>query len=139
MRLTVKGLDQFKDAVTYVNNIGSDGKLGAWSETVSRDANRVTENFNRLKSIAKDIGNLKIDIFKSDDANEVKRMTDELNRLQKEYNKLFAGTQGGLNGNQINQLNNIAKNAEGALSKLKKEYAETRAELAKGIKGNFNG
>ena len=139
VRLTVKGLDQFKDAVTYVNNIGSDGKPGTWSETVSRDANKVIENFNRLKSIAKDIGNLKIDIFKSDDANEVKRMTDELNRLQKEYNKLFAGTQGGLNGNQINQLNNIAKNAEGALSKLKKEYAETRAELAKGIKGNFSG
>lgn len=139
VRLTVKGLDQFKDAVTYVNNIGSDGKLGAWSETVSRDANRVTENFNRLKSIAKDIGNLKIDIFKSDDVNEVKRMTDELNRLQKEYNELFAGTQGGLNGNQINQLNNIANNAESALSKLKKKYAETRAELAKGIKSNFSG
>lgn len=139
VRLTVKGLDQFKDAVTYVNNIGSDGKLGTWSEMVSRDANKVTENFNRLKSIAKDIGNLKIDIFKSDDANEVKRMTDELNRLQKEYNELFAGTQGGLNGNQINQLNNIAKNAEGALSKLKKKYAETRAELARGIKGNFSG
>ncbi len=138
VRLTVKGLDQFKDAVTYVNNIGSDGKLGTWSETVSRDVNKVTENFNRLKSLAKDIGNLKIDIFKSDDANEVKRMTDELNRLQKEYNELFAGTQGGLNGNQINQLNNIAKQADDALSKLKKEYAETRAELAKEIKTNIS-
>ena len=139
VRLTVKGLDQFKNAITLVNNVGADGKLGAWSETISSDVNKVAENFNRLKTLAKDIGNLKIDIFKSDDVNEVKRLTEELNRLQKEYNELFAGTQSGLKTGQLTQLDNIAKKSEDALSKLKKEYAETRAELAKEIRGNFSG
>jgi hypothetical protein len=46
VKLTVKGLDQFKNAVTYINNVGSDGKLGTWSETISSDINKVTENLN---------------------------------------------------------------------------------------------
>ena len=139
VKLTVKGLDQFKDAVTYVNNIKTDGSLGAWSETISSDVNKVAEKFDRLKSLAKDIGNLKIDIFKSsNDADEVKRLTNELNRLQAEYKELFNSTQSGLKPNQIGQLENIARNSEAALAKLKKEYAETRAELAKEIRGSLS-
>lgn len=133
VKLTVKGLDQFKDAVTIINNIDKDGERTSWSQSISRDINEVGESFRKLKASAQEIGSLKIDIFKSDDADEIDNMTARLRKLQSEYDELFASAKSGLDANQINQLDSITNKHEAALSKLKREYAETRAELARKI------
>ena len=124
VRLTVKGLDQFKNVVTYVNNIGSDGSLGNWSETISSDVNKVTENFNRLKSLIKDIGNLKLDRIKTNDPDEISRLTQEIDKLQKEYDELYASASSAFKPNQLQQLENMAKSANTAVEELQSNLTE---------------
>lgn len=137
VRLTIKGLDQYKNEITKIKDIGKDGLTIGGSTTISRDAKEIEESFVRLKSLANDIGNLKIDIFKSDDADEIRRMSVELDKLQAEYKELHAQTSSGLSSGQEAQLNNSFKKSEEALSKLRKSYAEARVELAKDIKSNI--
>ena len=137
LKLSVKGLDENKNVVTAVNSLTKDNTLSGWTTTVSKDAKEIENNFIKLKSLANDIGNLKIDIFKSNDADEIRRMSVELDKLQSEYKELHAQTSSGLTTGQEAQLNNSFVKTEEALNKLKKSYSEARIELAKDIKSNI--
>lgn len=98
------------------------------------ETQELTSDFNKLKSIAKEIATLKIDILKSDDADEIVDLTTKLDNLEKEYNDIFVKTNGKLSFSQLEDLKTIAKNGEEAFDKMAKKIAEVRAELAQGIK-----
>lgn len=137
VKLTVKGLDQAKNEIIKIKEIGKDGLVIGGSTTISKESKEIESNFAKLKSIAQDMGKLEIDIFKSDDTAEITRMSVELDKLYNEYKELYAQTSSGLSSKQDAQLSDTFKKNEEALSKLKKSYAEARAELAKNIKSNI--
>ena len=105
------------------------------SET--EEAQKLTYDFEKLKSIAKEMASLEIDIFNSNDKNKIIELITLLDKLEKEYNDILVGTNGKLSSSQLNQLDNIAKQGDQALTKLANKIDEVKVKLAKDIKINF--
>lgn len=137
IKLSIKGFDESKNIVTAVNSLNKDGLLSGWTTTVSKNSKEIENGFVRLKSLAKEISNLKIDIFKSNDADEVEIMTSKLNALQAEYKELHAQVGSGLSGGQEAQLSATFEKTEETLLRLRKSHSETQAEFAKRIELNL--
>lgn len=114
--VTVKGVDSIGRAVTEVRRLDTEtkqispvSKTFAQSFETSADiVKRETEEaFNKLKSLAKEISNTRIDILKSDDTAEISETIAKLSRLNTEYDELLAKTRGSLSNKQISELGNI--------------------------------
>ena len=128
--LTVKGLDQYKDAVTVMKSIGKDGLVVKGVTTISRDFKEVENSFNRLKSIGKEMGRLEIKIAGLDadkNANEIAELTSQLGRLQSEYNELYAITERSFSDEQINDLAQDFISVSDRLDVVKAKMADVAA------------
>lgn len=71
------------------------------------EAQKITDDFEKLKSLAKEISNTRIDILKADDTAEISEATAKLSRLKTEYDELLAKTRESLSNKQIGELGNI--------------------------------
>lgn len=114
--VTVKGIDSIGRAVTEVRRLDTETKqVSPVSKTFTQSfetsadiVKRETEEaFNKLKSLAKEISNTRIDILKSDDTAEISETIAKLSRLNTEYDELLAKTRGSLSNKQISELGNI--------------------------------
>ena len=112
---------------------------------VKETATETNSDFNKLKSLAKEINSLEFKIAGLD-ANkneaEIDALVVSLERLYEEYDKLFSATSMNLSGGQISQLDDIFAKAGDELRQLDAKIADTQAKLANGIKadiglGNF--
>lgn len=89
------------------------------------EAQKITSDFEKLKSLAKEISNTRIDILKSDDAAEISEATAKLSRLNAEYDELLAKTRGSLSNKQIGELDNIVDQGDtNALKAFNSEVQE---------------
>lgn len=89
------------------------------------EAQKITSDFEKLKSLAKEISNTRIDILKSDDAAEISEATAKLSRLNAEYDELLAKTRGSLSNKQIGELDNIVDQGDtNALKAFNNEVQE---------------
>lgn len=89
------------------------------------EAQKITSDFEKLKSLAKEISNTRIDILKSDDAAEISEATAKLSRLNAEYDELLAKTRGSLSNKQIGELGNIVDQGDtNALKAFNSEVQE---------------
>lgn len=102
----------------------------------------IKADFEKLKSLAKEISNLRIDILKSDDTFDISKATVELGKLNNEYDELFAKTKGSLDNRQLSQLGNLVdqgdaqvlrefNNELNELVKLQNHIENTRFEIGK--------
>lgn len=132
--VTVKGVDSIGRAVTEVRRLDTEtkqispvSKTFAQSFETSADiVKRETEEaFNKLKSLAKEISNTRIDILKSDDAAEISEAIAKLSRLNAEYDELLVKTRGSLSNKQIGELGNIVDQGDtNALKAFNSEVQE---------------
>lgn len=89
------------------------------------EAQKITSDFEKLKSLAKEISNTRIDILKSDDAAEISEATAKLSRLNAEYDELLVKTRGSLSNKQIGELGNIVDQGDtNALKAFNSEVQE---------------
>ena len=89
------------------------------------ESQKITDDFEKLKSIAKEISNTRIDILKSDDIAEISEATAKLSRLKTEYDELLAKTRGSLSNKQIGELGNIVDQGDtNALKAFNSEVQE---------------
>ena len=108
----------------------------------SDEAKELTSGLERLKTIAKEINSLKIDIFKFEDADNIERATSRLNELENEASELRAILQQKFNIQSFDEIDDIARKGQEALDALIAKAEEAKAKLAKSIKtdiklGNF--
>lgn len=89
------------------------------------EAQKITDDFEKLKSLAKEISNTRIDILKSDNTAEISEATAKLSRLNAEYDELLAKTRGSLSNKQIGELGNIVDQGDtNALKAFNSEVQE---------------
>lgn len=108
----------------------------------SAETKELTAGFERLKTIAKEINSLKIDIFKFEDADNIERASNQLNELENEAAELRATLQQKFNIQSFDEIDDIARQGEEALNDLIAKAEEAKVKLAKSIKadiglGNF--
>lgn len=127
----------------------AEGNFRAFRKAAESAGIALTEtdaDFNRLKSLAKEINSIEFKIAGLDASKneaEINELTISLNRLHKEYENLFATTSKNLSGSQVSQLDDIFEKAGDKLRQLDAQIADTKAKLAKGIRadielGNFD-
>lgn len=109
----------------------------------SAETSELTSGLERLKTIAKEINALQIDIFKFEDADNIERATNRLNELENEAAELRATLQQKFNIQSFDEIDNIARQGKEALNDLIAKAEEAKAKLAKSIKadielGNFD-
>lgn len=124
--LTVNGIDQFERAVTAMSRVDENGitNLGT---TISQNFRETENAFNRLKTLAKEMGQLEIKIAGLDSEqsrNEIAELTAQLNRLSEEYRDLFIITGRNLSGNQFDELVEISQKAADKVSQLNARMAD---------------
>lgn len=100
----------------------------------SAETSELTSGLERLKTIAKEINGLKLDIFKFEDADNIERASNQLNELENEAAELRATLQQKFNITSFDEIDNIARQGEEALNSLIAKAAEVKAKLANGIK-----
>lgn len=89
------------------------------------EAQKITDDFEKLKSLAKEISNTRIDILKADDTAEISEATAKLSRLKTEYDELLAKTRESLSNKQIGELGNIVDQGDtNALKTFNSEVQE---------------
>lgn len=109
----------------------------------STEAQELTSGLEKLKSLTKEIAGLKIDVFNFEDVDNIQRASNRLSELEKEAAELRAELQRKFPTASFDQIDDIARKGEEALSKLVNKAAEAKAELARDIKldielGNFD-
>jgi DNA repair exonuclease SbcCD ATPase subunit len=134
--------DQLKELhQIFSNTTGAVRELNS-EMAKSAEAKELTSGLERLKSIAKEINALKLDIFKFEDADNIEQATNRLNELENEATELRAELQQKFNIASFDEIDDIARQGKEALDNLVAKAAEARAKLAQGIKldielGNF--
>lgn len=98
-------------------------------------AKEVNANFNKLKSLAKEMGEIDIKLAKVDnidDFNSLKRLANE---LEAEYRDLYNTVGKNLDANQTKELNKIFADTAGAVRELNSEIAKSSdaSELTSGL------
>lgn len=136
--LKVKGVDSLERAVTLMKNIDAEGIMNGLGDTFSQDFKETENAFKRLKSLAKEIGDIEFKIAGLDaDKNkgEITELTSQLNKLQSEYRELYDITERNLLDNQINELAQSAQSAADKVSVLNAKMSDSSA--AKELKRDF--
>lgn len=144
MAQTVKSLDK------AIEGVGDSASLNKFTDQlrvakseftkIKAESLNVENSFNKLKSLGKEMGDIKFKIAGLDpdkNANEIAELKSQLDGLGKEYNELFAITSTKLNNNQLDELAKDAENAVNKISILETEMVDARNALAKDIKFNI--
>lgn len=125
----VKGIQKMENGleriVTIKNSLNKDDKWIS-STTYSQP---IINDFEKLKTLAERMSNLRIDILKSDDAADISKMTVELQKLNNEYDELFANTKGNLTNKQLSQLDNINSKALDEFNKELNEFIKLQNQI----------
>lgn len=103
--------------------------------TVKETVTNVKTDFNKLKSLAKEMGKVDIELAKVnnvDDFNSLKRLANE---LEAEYKDLYSTIGKNLNADQLRELDQIFANTAGAVRELNNEIAKSdeTSELTSGL------
>lgn len=146
VKFDVQGIQKTEDGLERVITLtktltkAQDGSF-RWLDS-SKQTQAINNDFEELKRRAKEISNLKIDIFNLDDVSKISRATAELDNLTNEYDELFAKTKSGLKNSQLSQLDNIIGSGDtkvirefnselNEFVKLQKQIENTRFEIGK--------
>ena len=126
--------DQFRELEQIFAN--TTGEVREFNTELARstEAKELTSGLERLKSITKEIATLKIDIFKFEDIDNIERASNRLNELEAEASELRVELQRKFNITSFDEIDDIARKGEEALSRLVDKVAEARVQLAKDIK-----
>lgn len=135
--------DQFKELDKIFANTTGEVREFKNELAKSTEAQELTSGLEKLKSITKEIAGLKIDVFNFEDVDNIQRASNRLSELEKEAAELRAELQRKFPTASFDQIDDIARKGEEALSKLVNKAAEAKAELARDIKldielGNFD-
>lgn len=103
----------------------------------SAEASELTSGLERLKTIAKEINGLKLDIFKFEDTDDIERAINQLNELENEAAELRATLQQKYNITSFDEIDDISRQGEEALNSLIAEAEEAKNKLAKSIKADI--
>ncbi len=148
--VTVKGIDSAGSAVTEIRRLDkATGEISPISraftqsfETSADAAKRLeketAQSFKRLKSLAKEMGDIDIKIAglessgDIDGANSLKRV---LNDLESEYKELYSTTKQNLSADQFRELEQIFSDTTGEVREFKNELAKSveAKELTAGL------
>ena len=126
--LTIKGIDQYERAVTIMKSVGKDGSIKSLGTSISQSFKETEMAFSRLKSLANEIGSLKVKIAGLDvdkNKSEISELTSYLNKLEAEYNELYAITSKNLNQGQLDTLTQSAQRASEKISQLNAKLTDT--------------
>ncbi len=146
VKFDVQGIQKTEDGLERVITLtktltkAQDGSF-RWLDS-SKQTQAINNDFEELKRRAKEISNLRIDIFKLDDISDISKASAELDKLTNEYDELFAKTKSGLNNKQISQLGNLVGSGDtkalrefnselNEFVKLQKQIENTRFEIGK--------
>ena len=135
--------DQFKELDKIFANTTGEVREFKNELAKSTEAKELAYGLEKLKSLTKEIAGLKIDVFNFEDADNIQRASNRLNELEKEATELRAELQRKFPTASFDQIDDVARKGEEALSKLINKAAEAKAELARNIKldielGNFD-
>lgn len=100
-----------------------------------------SEAFNKLMSLTKQMGNIKVKIAGLDageNAGQIESLRVELDSLGKEYNELFSLTSRKLSSEQMEALTQEAVNTANKIELVESKIADLRNELAAGIKADID-
>lgn len=120
--------DQFKELEQIFADTSGEVREFKKELTKSAEAKELVSSLERLKSLAKEISGLRVDIFNSDDADEISKISAKLEELSNEYSELFAKTKGNLDDKQLSQLSNIVDQGD---KKALKEFNNELSEFVK--------
>ena len=102
-----------------------------------------TQAYRELLSISKEIGSLEINIEKlklqGGNSGQIEVLENQLRTLQSTYQQLVTSMKTPLTSDQWSAIYTQIAQTSDKVEQLKAKYADTRAELAKSIKGNFSG
>ena len=121
----ISGIEKTEDGLERIVALSSTLKKDKWVDT-TKYGQSMTNDFEKLKSLAKDISDIKIDILKSDDASDINKLVVKLNELEKEYDELFSTVK--LSNKQQIQLDNVVKQGN---EKVLKEFNNELNEFVK--------
>ena len=111
------------------------------AEKQQRQALKETEvAFGRLKTIADQMKNLKVEIAGLDpqkDGANISELTSQLNRLQAEYKELYGITKSNLSSSQLDTLKQKSIETANAVQKVKSAMADAASAKVSNIQGNF--
>lgn len=127
----IKELDQI-----FTNTTGS---IHEFKDALNKsaEASGLTSGLERLKSIAREINGIKLDLFKFEDADNIERASTRLNELETEAAELRLQLQQKFNFNSFEEIDDIARKGEQALNDLIAKAEEVKAKLAKNININI--
>lgn len=100
--------------------------------------NELTSGLNRLKSIAKEINGLKIDLFKFDDTGNIEKATNRIEELKAEAAELRTTLQQKFGITSFDEIDDIARKGEEALNSLIAKAQEAKLKLAESIKADID-
>lgn len=140
--ITLKGIDEAGNAVTAMRKFDALGNKIGFGSSISQDFNQTKEAFTELKSIAREINGLELNLAGLDadkDAAEIDELTVRLGKLYEAYDDLYAITSKNLKDSEISQLNKIAEDGANKLRELESEKVKSINEnLEFGDKGLSN-
>ena len=149
---TKKQIDAIKKQIQSLNNIkvnlgtgtvSNSGNVGA--KNVNKTVNELTTAYNKLKNISKNIGSIKIKLSgglnTSKDIQQIKVLENQLKSLTTQYHNTVSKIKGkgDLSSAQWQTIQHQIDNTGIKLEQLGAKLSDTKAELASGIRGNFNG
>ena len=111
-------------------------EIRKFNETLSKKTGEQEKaaGLERLKSITKEIAQLNIELFNSEDAGNIERITARLNELENEASELRTELQRKFNITSFDEIDDIARKGAEALDKLQRKLNEINAEKARKIK-----
>lgn len=142
LSISASGTDQNKRSVQVSGSFApdADGNLetGGFSTSVTQYFKETEESFKRMKSLAKEMGQIDIKLAGLDvdkDIDEIRSLQRVLDGLESEYNELYVTTAKDLSVDQIKELDKIFANTTGEIRDFKNELAEASnaQELTSGL------
>ena len=124
----LKELDQiFANSIDEIRNFKNE-------LSSSVESQELTSGLEKLKSLTKEISQLKIDIFNFEDSGNIERASIKLDELENKAAELRAELQKKFPTVSFDEIDDISKKGADALDKLVNKAAEAKAKLAEGFK-----
>ena len=121
---------KFRDAEVSIRILKAGMADTSAEKQKQAELKKTTESFEKLKSVAKEIGSLKIKIAGLDtdkNADEIAELTRQLTTLQSEYDELYLATSKNLNDSQIEELGQASIDTTNKINVLNAKMADTSA------------
>ena len=115
-------------------SLANANKEGVAAKKNSSDAaKKLKSDFKKLKSLAKEMGEIEIQIAGSKDEDEIRDLTNILDKLKAEYEELYSVTNKKLDSTQVGVLNKIFADTIRTIRDLKKEMADLSTKEASAL------